>query len=369
MDTSSRLLRELAHELRDALSPIRSTLDVVRLRRFEAELGRPLVERIERALDRALVTLDAFVLAEQCESGTLTLGPSRTSLGQLLERSRALLPEGLQQRCVFKPSDPDPVVTADLDRSALVLTAMLGQALAAAPEAASIEVETRTDEHRHAQVRVGLAAAPQAAEGWFDGYRTPGGGRMALRTARCLMRLQGGELALVRERSGSGALLATFAAEAPAVGIGSPAAAAAARAERERVPSTPEPQAERSAQLRGTRILIVEDSVDVRRAYREALTELGYCVTEARNAEEALALTPDVRPAVALIDIHLPGMNGYRLAQALKARAGSAIRLVMLSGVTLDDTTQQLSRNAGFDQCFDKARGPRALHALLLRLL
>jgi two-component system, sensor histidine kinase len=164
----------------------------------------------------------------------------------------------------------------------------------------------------------------------------------------------------VRASSGRDALLATFAGGAAPVEAEFPPAAPAAGAA---------PEADRSAQLRGTRILIVEDSAEVRRAYREALTELGYCVTEARNAEEALTLAPDVRPAVALIDIHLPGMNGYRLAQALKARAGAGIQLVMLSGVTLDETTQQLSRNAGFDQCFDKARGPKALHALLLRLL
>jgi hypothetical protein len=41
------------------------------------------------------------------------------------------------------------------------------------------------------------------------------------------------------------------------------------------------------------------------------------------------------------------------------------MRLVMLSGMTLDDTTLRLSRTAGFDDCIDKASGPRALHALL----
>jgi two-component system, sensor histidine kinase len=366
MDNRPTLLRELAHELRDALSPIRSAIDVVRLRRLEGEVGRPLVERIERSLDRALATLDAFVLAEQCEQGTLTLTPSRTSLRQLLEQSRALLPQGLRERCVFKPSDRELVVTADMDKSAQVLTAMLEQALSAAPQGASIEIETSAHADARVEVRVALAAAAAQDESWFEGLRACGSGRMALRTARCLMRLQGGELALMHESAGKSALLATFAGEAAALEAGSPAAAPT---QSDRAGSSPESDADRSAQLRGTRLLIVEDSADVRRAYREALTELGYGVTAARNAEEALALASDVRPAVALIDIHLPGMNGYRLAQALKARSAHGIRLVMLSGVTLDDTTRQLSRHAGFDECFDKARGPKALHALLLRLL
>jgi DNA-binding response OmpR family regulator len=114
-----------------------------------------------------------------------------------------------------------------------------------------------------------------------------------------------------------------------------------------------------------TRILIVEDSTEVRVIYREALAALGYMVTEAGNAEEALRTTVNAVPDVALIDIHLPGMNGYRLAQALKAQARSGVRLVMLSGMTLDDTTLRLSRTAGFDDCIDKAAGPKALHALL----
>jgi len=88
-------------------------------------------------------------------------------------------------------------------------------------------------------------------------------------------------------------------------------------------------------------------------------------VTEAGNAEEALRTTVEATHDVALIDIHLPGMNGYRLAQALKARKRSGMRLVMLSGMTLDDITLRLSRNAGFDDCIDKAAGPKALHALL----
>ncbi|TLZ45914.1 MAG: response regulator, partial [Gammaproteobacteria bacterium] len=112
-------------------------------------------------------------------------------------------------------------------------------------------------------------------------------------------------------------------------------------------------------------ILIVEDSTEVRVIYREALAALGYTVSEAGNAEEALRTTVEAAPDVALIDIHLPGMNGYRLAQALKARASPNMRLVMLSGMTLDDTTLRLSRDAGFDDCIDKAAGPKALHALL----
>jgi CheY-like chemotaxis protein len=58
-------------------------------------------------------------------------------------------------------------------------------------------------------------------------------------------------------------------------------------------------------------------------------------------------------------------MNGYRLAQAIRARVGAAIYLVMLSGMALDAVTRELAREAGFDDCLDKMSGPIALRELL----
>jgi CheY-like chemotaxis protein len=113
-------------------------------------------------------------------------------------------------------------------------------------------------------------------------------------------------------------------------------------------------------------ILIVDDNVEVRRTYREALAAHGFTVTEAADAEQALSALLDRAPDVALIDIHLPGVNGYRLAQAIRGRTGAPIYLVMLSGMTLDAATRDLARAAGFDECLDKMAGPVALRELLL---
>jgi two-component system KDP operon response regulator KdpE len=116
----------------------------------------------------------------------------------------------------------------------------------------------------------------------------------------------------------------------------------------------------------GETILIVDDSREVRRAYREALDALGYRVVEAADADQALRAVDETRPDVALIDIHLPRMNGYRLAQVIRTRAGAAIHLVMLSGIALDSVTRELARESGFDDCLDKMAGPIALRDLLL---
>jgi len=365
VDTNASLLRELAHELRDVLSPIRSAIELMRLRNFDAEVTRTMVGRIETGLDSALSTIDAFVLAEGWERGSESLAPARISLAELLQRVRESLRPPLSERLKFAADSPLPV-TADLLRSTQVLVALLGHAAALAAPASPIEVRSSASSGG-AEIRIAFTIEPQTAvgESWFETYRVRGGaGRMALRTACCIMELQQGALSVVTPAAGRCELVATFAAaavSAPGTHAERAAAAApvAARAARIRAPAAPQ----------ATRVLLVEDSAEVSRAYCEALVELGYPVTESRNAEEALRAADAAMPDVAIIDIHLPGMNGYQLAQALRARGGEALRLVMLSGMTLDDTLLQLSKRAGFDECFDKAAGPRALHSLLRGLL
>jgi CheY-like chemotaxis protein len=363
MDDRPSLVRELAHELRDALSPIRAAIDLLRLRNFDAEVSRGVAEKVDRGLDCALAAVDAFIAADQCENGTLSVAVTPASLHQIVEAARtALAPllAGRSQRCELAPSTSGVEAMADVAKSLQVISAMLEQASAVAPPRSVIEVRAGVgDSGPEIRVRFSVETPDSVGEAWFESYRGRArGSRMALRTARQVMALQRGSLDLNQPSPGAGELVAAFAPVGAAGVSERPGGARPARASEEgRAATGPKASA--------TRILIVEDSTEVRVIYREALAALGYTVTEAGNAEEALRRTLDAAPDVALIDIHLPGMNGYRLAQALKAQARSGMRLVMLSGMTLDDTTLRLSRNAGFDDCIDKAAGPKALHALL----
>jgi CheY-like chemotaxis protein len=191
---------------------------------------------------------------------------------------------------------------------------------------------------------------------WFESWRA-GEAAMPLRTARCLMRLQRGDLELVTGNRGEWELVMSFAGD----GV------QAEEPGREPLPPPPAEPArpEPLSATAGKNILIVDDSREVRRAYREALVALGYRVVEAADGEQALRALDEDTPDVALIDIHLPRINGYRLAQAIRARGGAAIYLVMLSGMALDALTRQLAREAGFDDCLDKMSGPIALRDLL----
>src|ERR1700675_1117662 len=102
MDGRPSLVRELAHELRDALSPIRAAIDLLRLRNLHAQGRRRVAEKVDRGLDSALAAVDAFVAADQCENGTLSVAVAPTSLEQIVEAARtALAPllAGRSQRC------------------------------------------------------------------------------------------------------------------------------------------------------------------------------------------------------------------------------------------------------------------------------
>src|SRR5215469_1791966 len=138
--SGSTLLRQLAHELRDALSPLASSADLARLRNFDPEASRLLAEKVERGLRRALVILDAFVVGEQCENGTLQLAMSRIPLGQVVQRAREALGEPAAARYHFVTGEAATAVQADALRSTQALTAVLQHASAVGPADRPVEV-------------------------------------------------------------------------------------------------------------------------------------------------------------------------------------------------------------------------------------
>jgi len=355
IDRSPSLIRELAHELRDALSPLASSADLARLRNFDAETSRLLAQKVERGLRRTLAILDSFVLAEQAEHATLPLQMQLMPLEEILQAARTTV--GAGERFRFASTDTADI-RADPGQSARVLAAVLQHAAALASADRPVEVRTTADTTQP-QIQVDFHVDPDTVPhgDWFASYRGTDG-RMALRTARQIMKLQGGGLALAEDPAGEFRLTLGFAvANQQAAAHGAPQSPSA----------QPEvgPMAGMTQPAAGERVLIVDDSPEVRRAYREALAALGYTVLEAADAEQALAALEGARPEVALIDIHLPRMNGYRLAQAIRARAGAEIYLVMLSGMALDAVTRGLAREAGFDESLDKMAGPIALRDLL----
>ncbi len=123
------------------------------------------------------------------------------------------------------------------------------------------------------------------------------------------------------------------------------------------VPTTPAP--------RLPRVLIVDDYDDARDSLCELLQVMGHVCTTAPTAAAALKAAPDFLPDVVIMDLALPGTDGYEAARLLRRLPGlSEVRIVALSGYGRDEDAQR-SREAGFLAHFVKPADPVALQKFL----
>lgn len=114
-------------------------------------------------------------------------------------------------------------------------------------------------------------------------------------------------------------------------------------------------------------ILLIEDNADAREALRVLLELEGYDVEAAADGSQGLEIARAKAPAVALIDIGLPGIDGYEVARRLRALSGPRSSLVALTGYS-DPEDRRRAEDAGFDAHVVKPVDPEALTRLLARL-
>ena len=164
--------------------------------------------------------------------------------------------------------------------------------------------------------------------------RSTGGLGIGLTLVQRLARLHGGEVKAESEGRDRGA---TFTVRFP--GIGAP--------EDRSSPAEPSPAGESKT------VLIVEDNHDGRESLRMALELAGHRVLEAADGTAALDLVRQERPTVAVLDIGLPGMDGYELARRFRATLGSQIGLIALTGYGAQSDAQR-AMEAGFDRHLTK---------------
>ena len=111
-------------------------------------------------------------------------------------------------------------------------------------------------------------------------------------------------------------------------------------------------------------ILVVDDNPDHRGVVREALAPLGFTVFEAEDGPSALALAGEIRPDLFLLDISMPGMDGWELARALRSGGHEAAKIVILSA-NVGDTPQPSGEDAAHDDVLAKPFDLRRLYDIL----
>jgi CheY-like chemotaxis protein len=171
--------------------------------------------------------------------------------------------------------------------------------------------------------------------------RRAGGLGIGLTLVRRLVELQGGDVGV--ESSSAGTM---FTVSIPAV----------------------DPPTEAGSSLAWTqrfarRVLVVEDNEDALAGLRAMLVLDGHAVTTADDGENGLELLLQERPDVAIVDIGLPGLNGYEIAQRSR-RAGFAGKLIALSGYSGRRDVLEAQRH-GFDAHLAKPVDPNNLRELL----
>jgi CheY-like chemotaxis protein/two-component sensor histidine kinase len=293
-------------------------------------------------------------------SGKIHLNIEQVDLRDVIHRSLELTLPALQQResmpSVTVPDGP-VLVKGDPLRLAQVLCNLLQNAAKFTARDKHIGIELRVMGGR-AQLSVadegtGIPEAllPHVFERFVQGeqalQRASGGLGLGLPIAQSLIKLHGG-LIRVESEVGKGS---RFTVELPTI----EAAASAATKD----------SAAPAREGRAMRLLVVDDNVDAADALAQYLGIEGHEVRIAGSAEEALDLLRHELPEAAILDIGLPGMDGYELARRLRADPRTqSIVLLALTGYGRDPDRQQ-ALAAGFDDHFVK---PVQLDALMLRL-
>jgi CheY-like chemotaxis protein len=116
----------------------------------------------------------------------------------------------------------------------------------------------------------------------------------------------------------------------------------------------------------GARVLLVEDNADARAALVALLELEGYLVEAAADGAAGVEIVRTLRPDVALVDIGLPGIDGYEVARRIRALGPPQPFLVALTGYSRPEDRQRTT-DAGFDAHLVKPVDPNDLTALLSR--
>ena len=351
-------LAMLGHELRNPLDVIGTAVRVLDSQPAAPDLettrrARGVLARQVRQLGRLV---DDLLDVGRVTTGKIRLSPVPVNLADAVERCIAgLMPEGAAPQHRLTVRAEPTWVEADQTRVEQIVMNLLSNAMKYTAPGGAIEITVGGD-GRTARLSVrdtGVGMSPYMLERVFDLFfqgertleRAEGGLGIGLTLVRRLAELHGGRVAAESPGQGRGS---TVTVELPQ--IAPPAASGEVSA-----PPAPGPR----------RILIVEDSRDSRDMLRFLLEHAGHEVHEAADGPSGVEAILTVRPDIALVDVGLPGLDGFEVARRVRADArGREVRLVALTGYGLPEDHRR-SQEAGFDAHLVKPVDPARLVAVI----
>jgi two-component system CheB/CheR fusion protein len=356
-------LAMLAHELRNPLAPIRNSLQILR----ESAADREVVDRVRAIMDRQVSHMvrlvDDLMEVARITRDKIELRKERIGLDEVVrsavETSQPLIDAFGHRLEISLPAEPltleaDPIriaqVLANLLNNAAKYTEPGGQIrLVAKREGSVVSISVRDD---------GVGIAVDMLDKVFDLFRqvgqplerTQGGLGIGLTLVKRLVEMHGGTIQASSGGVGHGA---EFVVRLPLTG---------------RLSDAKQTPPLRSTAISRWRILVVDDHQDSANSMGALLKLSGADVRTAYDGETALEAIRSYRPSIVLLDIGLPGMNGYEVArQAREQSEGRHLTLIALTGWGAEDSVRR-SREAGIDHHLVKPVDHHALIDLLSSL-
>ncbi len=363
--SKNEFLAMLAHELRNPLAPMCHSLEILRRAGDDAALADRACAVMKRQLGHMVRLIDDLLDLSRITRGKVELRRELVELAQVLqdalETSRPVIEAGGHELELALPDEP-VIVSADRMRLAQVFSNLLNNAAKYTPQGGRISVAVErmgTD----AVIRVadnGAGLPVDALERIFEMFTQleeppdrQGGMGVGLSLVRNLVEMHGGTVEAWSDGPGRGSEFRIRLAVVSPAGIGADgdgADGAPVRAPR-------------------YRILVVDDNHDAAESLGMMLELMGHETRVAFDGRQATEVAAVFRPQVGLVDIGLPGLDGYEVCRWIREQSwGAATALIAVTGWGHEDDRRR-SREAGFNFHLVKPLDPAGLERLLAGLL
>jgi len=335
----------LAHELRNPLAPVRNAITILKQRPTDDPDVTWCREVIERQCDQLTRLVDDLLDISRITQGKIKLRRERVDLAAVIsdavETSRPLIDAQRHELDVIIPEEPIPI-DGDRTRLTQVIANLLNNAAKYQNPRGRIELIVDRDP---AGVAItirdqGIGIAPEILSEIFELFsqgerapdRTQGGLGIGLSLVKNLVEMHGGRV------SGSSA----------GIGCGSEFVVHLPAAATEHVERVAPSGGTDPARQPSRRILVVDDNQDAAESLAMLLRMSGHEVMVAHDGHQALAIAAIERPGVVLLDIGLPGMDGYEVCRRVRQQGLADAQIIAMTGYG-QDRDRERSREAGFD--------------------
>jgi signal transduction histidine kinase len=352
----------LAHELRNPLVPIRTGIELLKKARDRIDIVDTVRPMMERQIGHMVRLIDDLLDVSRITSGKLVLQRRPVTLSSIIGNAIEPHREAISTKNLkFSVNLPEPrwILNVDPTRLSQAISNLLENAVKFTPAEGKVTLDavissTEGDSASELVLKVidsgeGVSAEilPQIFDPFGPWSATSHAGRsgLGLGLTRRLIEMHGGT---IEARSSGPDQGSEFTIRLPAPRDLQPQHASRGGADQS---------------LEGLRVLVIDDNEDAADVIGLLVEDMGGTVRVVKDGASGLAALPDFRPEVVLLDIGMPGMDGYETCRRMRA-TGSRIGIVAITGWG-QEHDKQLAMEAGFDAHITKPADPTKIRDVI----